>query len=36
VNVPPTPEYAAMLSGRLDFLERHLIDVDPGSLEGDE
>ena len=36
VSVPPTPEYAAMLSGRLDFLERHLIDVDRESLEGDE
>ena len=35
VNVPPTPEYAAMLSGRLDFLERHLLDADPESLEGD-
>ena len=36
VNAPPTAEYAAMLSGRLDFLERRLIDVDRESLEGDE
>ena len=35
VNVPPTPEYAAMLSSRLDFLERTLLDVPPESLEGD-
>lgn len=35
VNAPPTAEYAAMLSGRLDFLERNLVDVDPESLEGD-
>ena len=35
VNVPPTPEYAAMLAGRLDFLERNLVEVDPESLEGD-
>jgi hypothetical protein len=35
VNVPPTPDYAAQLSGRLDFLERNLLDVGPESFEGD-
>ena len=35
VNVPPTSEYARMLSGRLDFLEQNLLDVPAETLEGD-
>ena len=35
VNVPPTPQYVAMLSSRLDFLEHNLLDVPAESIEGD-
>lgn len=35
VNARPTPEYAAMLAGRLAFIRENLIDADPVSLASD-
>jgi hypothetical protein len=35
VAAPPTPENAALLASRLDFIRTRLGDVDPDSIEGD-
>ena len=35
LNVSPTPEHAAMLASRLDFIERNLLEMPAESIEGD-
>ena len=35
VNVAPTLEHAAMLTSRLEFIDRNLVNVPAESVEGD-